>query len=59
MSVYKVLKAFVEKESGHYLNERDTFTSSDAERVSFLAASGYIQAPIAKNQIERYDNEAD
>lgn len=40
MNVYKVIKSFIDKDSGKYF--RDTFTSDDAERVSFLAKEGYL-----------------
>ncbi|MGE6516641.1 hypothetical protein [Lysinibacillus sphaericus] len=38
-----VIKSFIDKETGKGYNAGSTFTSTDAERVSFLAESGFIK----------------
>ncbi|WHP40765.1 hypothetical protein QIX46_19765 [Lysinibacillus boronitolerans] len=47
---YQVLKSFIDKETGKGYNAGSTFTSSDAERVSFLGENGYIVAPTTKRK---------
>lgn len=42
MMEYRVIKSFIDKNTGTGYNENNTFTSSDAERVSFLIDEGYI-----------------
>lgn len=53
MDSYQVLKSFIDNETGKGYNEGSTFTSPDAERVSFLASQGYIQAPTSESEIDR------
>lgn len=50
MNTYKVTKSFIDRDSGKYFNFRDTFTSSDVERVSFLAKEGYISNLVDDKQ---------
>ena len=52
MDSYQVLKSFIDKSTGKGYNEGNTFTSTDAERVSFLGNQGYIQAPTSEIEIE-------
>lgn len=41
----KVIKSFIDKNTGIGYNEGNTFSSDDTERVSFLAEKGYIKQP--------------
>lgn len=58
---YQVLVSFIDEETGEGYNAGSTFTSLDAERVSFLSQHGFIQSPVIvspKNEITLSDIKA-
>lgn len=48
---YKVLKPFIDKQTKIGYNTGNTFSSDDAERVSFLSNQGYIEK--TKEQVKK------
>lgn len=48
---YKVLKSFFDKNTGIGYNKGNTFSSEDADRVSFLSKEGFIEKP--KEQVKK------
>lgn len=48
---YKVLKSFIDKNTRIGYNKGNTFSSDDAERVSFLYEKGFIDKP--KEQVKK------
>ena len=54
MGAHRVIKAFIDKETGKGYNEGSTFTSDDVERVTFLINKGYLlgEASTKKEEID-------
>ena len=50
---YKVLKSFIDINTGIGYNRGSTFSSEDAARASFLGNQGYIQAPTSEIEIDK------